>query len=214
MKEGAGADGGRAPIDELNDGFALFCKEVADDEYARKRAEVAVVTFGGVARVAIDFTEGRNLQPRTFAADGGTPMGAAIEIAVDEITKQKQAYKEAGLLYYRPWLFAISDGAPTDPEAFEHSTQRLRDLEAAKGVNVFSVGVGPHADYEQLGKLSGARTPLALKGLSFGELFQWLSSSMGSVSQSQPPATDSDSSGAAETEQLALPPPTWAAVPL
>ena len=42
-------------------------------------------------------------------------MGAAIEIAIDEIARQKQAYKDAGLLYYRPWLFAISDGAPTDP---------------------------------------------------------------------------------------------------
>jgi uncharacterized protein YegL len=202
MSERHGADG-RVPIDELNDGFALFCKEVGEDEYASKRTEVAVVTFGGVARVAIDFTEGRDLQPQRFAADGGTPMGAAIDIAIDEIARQKQAYKDAGLLYYRPWLFAISDGAPTDPDAFARATQRLRDLEAAKGINVFAVGVGPHADFMQLAKLSARRDPLALKGLSFKELFQWLSSSMGAVSQSQPPTGDGKS------EKLPLPEPTW-----
>jgi uncharacterized protein YegL len=101
--------GGPTPIDELNDGFVEFCKSIADDDLARKRVEVSVVTFGGDARVAIDFTEGRDLQPQRFKADGGTPMGAALNIAVEELTNQKQAYKDAGLLYYRPWLFVITE---------------------------------------------------------------------------------------------------------
>jgi uncharacterized protein YegL len=210
MSEGSAADGGRTPIDELNDGFALFCKEIGEDEYAGKRAEIAVITFGGTARVAIDFTEGRELQPQRFAAGGGTPMGSAIDIAINEITMQKQAYKEAGLLYYRPWLFALSDGAPTDPDLFEASARRLRELEARNGVNVFAVGVGQNASLEQLAMLTDSRKPMALKGLAFGELFQWLSSSMGTVSQSAPPAIN----GADDTEQFALPPAGWGTVPL
>jgi len=204
--------GGPAPIDELNDGFVEFCKSIADDDLARKRVEVSVITFGPDARVAIDFTEGRDLQPQSFTADGGTPLGAALNIAAEELTSQKQAYKDAGLLYYRPWLFVITDGAPTDADEFEKAAKRVRQMEAAKGVNVFAVGVGSQANLTELEKLSDARPPLRLKGLKFRELFQWLSSSMMSVSDSTPPAHDGE--GGVEGEQLALAPATWAEVAL
>jgi uncharacterized protein YegL len=196
------------PIDELNDGFALFCEEIKKDDLARKRAEIAVITFGGTARVAIDFTEGRDLQPQRFPADGATPMGAALNLAADELTKQKQAHKAAGLLYYRPWLFLISDGTPTDEDVFEEAAARVRAMEAAHSVNVFSVGVGEDAEMSQLAKISAARPPLKLKGLSFIELFQWLSASMKAVSQSAPP---NGAAGELAGQQLSLDPVSaWA----
>ena len=68
-------------------------------------------------------------------------MGAAVDLAMSELAAQKQAYKAAGLEYYRPWLFLISDGAPTDAGVFTQASDRLRTLEAAKGVSVFSVAV-------------------------------------------------------------------------
>jgi uncharacterized protein YegL len=214
---GQASAGGVRPIDELNSGFSMFCDEIKSDDTARKRAEIAVITFGGVARVAIDFTEGRDLQPQTFVADGGTPMGAAVNIALDEIARQKQTYKDAGLLYYRPWLFVISDGAPTDQATFDQAAQRAREVEAAKGISVFSVGVGDGADMTQMEKLSALRPPLRLKGLSFRELFSWLSGSMERVSQSRPPNPTSPGTptGGNTGEQLALAPvDAWAQVPL
>src|SRR5688572_33007518 len=98
------------PMDELNRGFALFCEEIKKDDLAKKRAEVAVITYGGRARVEIPFTEGRDLQPRQLAASGDTPMGAALNLALDQLAQQKQAYRQAGLEYYRPWLFVLTDG--------------------------------------------------------------------------------------------------------
>ena len=68
-----------SPIDLLNGGFEFFCDEIKKDELAKKRAEIAVITFGGVARVEIPFTEGRDLQARRLTANGGTPMGGCPE---------------------------------------------------------------------------------------------------------------------------------------
>lgn len=200
-----------APIRELNDGFDLFCKEIKEDPLAKKRTEVTVITFGGVARVEIPFTEGRDLMPRSFIASGGTPMGAALDLALNELQAQKQAYKQAGLEYYRPWMFVITDGAPTDGHAFESAAVRVKTAEAAKGVTVFSVGVGPAADLSQLAKLSADRQPVMLNGLSFRELFSWLSASMKVVSNSRTfGSSDTGVATAEAMEQNPLPPPGWA----
>jgi uncharacterized protein YegL len=197
-------------IDELNAGFAAFCRQIKTDDLAKKRAEISVITFGGEARVAIGFTEGRDLQPQTFKAAGATPMGHALHIAVDELTRQKQDYKHAGLLYYRPWLFIVTDGAATDvPEPFDSATRRVRELEAAKGVNVFAIGVGNHADFDQLSRLSDVRQPLRLKGLSFSEFFLWLSASMSAASTS-----DGAAVSGGNDQSLSLPPAAWGEIAL
>jgi uncharacterized protein YegL len=83
-------------------------------------------------------------------------------------------------------------------------------MEAAKGVNVFAVGVGNSVDFTELKKLSAKHEPFRLKGLSFVELFQWLSSSLSKVGDSALPALTDD--GNTPDEMLALPPAVWVAL--
>jgi uncharacterized protein YegL len=192
------------PISQLNRGFELFCEEIKADELAKKRAEITVITFGGSARVVIPFTEGRYLQPRTLGASGGTPMGAALNIALDQLTRQKRAYRQAGLEYYRPWLFLLTDGAPTDGNAFTTAADRVRQAELERKVSVFAIGVGPQADLGRLRALSEQRVPAMLDELSFTEFFSWLSASLSAVSASNAFGV----AGAAD--QIPLPPAGWA----
>jgi uncharacterized protein YegL len=199
------------PISELNRGFELFCNEIRADELAKKRAEVTVITFGGMARVEIPFTEGRDLQPRTLRPSGDTPMGAALHLALDQLEQQKQAYRQAGLEYYRPWLFVLTDGAPTDRGAFTEAAARVREAEASRKVSVFGIGVGPNANLDRLQELSAQRVPLRLDGLSFREFFSWLSASLSAASAST--AFGSSDAGVAQAEadeQIPLPPAGWA----
>jgi len=194
-----------AAIDELNRGYAALCESLAEDPLARNRTEIAVITFGGTAQLAVGFTEARYLEPSTFTAQGMTPMGAALELGLGELLARKQAYREAGLEYFRPWLFMISDGEPTDGERFTAAAGRVREVEAQKGVAVFAVGI-KDANMETLATLSNVREPKMLDGLKFIELFQWLSASMMVVSQSVPGASDADIAQQDSEEQLALPP--------
>jgi uncharacterized protein YegL len=198
-------------IASLNAGFEKFCESIEANDRAKKRAEVAVITFGGVARVDIDFTEGRDLPPRQFAAVGGTPMGAALDIAMDELEAQKAAYKAAGLEYYRPWLFLISDGAPTDGDVFDRAVRRVRTAEAAKGVTVFCVGVGVDADLAKLNEI-GERDAVMLDGYAFEEMFTWLSNSIGAVAHSPSHGQDEEEikrKAEDPNAQVALQPANW-----
>ncbi|MFO7622751.1 MAG: hypothetical protein R6V73_00225, partial [Anaerolineales bacterium] len=47
-------------------------------------------------------------------AQGDTPMGEAMRRALELIQDRKEIYKQNGLDYFRPWIFLITDGRPTD----------------------------------------------------------------------------------------------------
>jgi uncharacterized protein YegL len=48
----------------------------------------------------------------------------AISLSIDLVRARKEFYREAGIAYYRPWIFVINDSYATDSWAV-----------AARGVN-------------------------------------------------------------------------------
>jgi len=185
-----------APIDALNQGLIVFKQQLAKDPQASKRVEIAVISFADDVTDIQDFVTVDAFDPPTLSAGGGTSMGAGIIRALDMIEARKQLYKKNGVTYYRPWVFMITDGEPTD--SIETASQRIGDAETKKKVAFFPVGV-EGANMGVLKQVS-VRSPVKLKGLDFSAMFVWLSQSMGGVSRSR---TD---------EMVALPPAGWASV--
>ncbi|HTU67756.1 MAG TPA: VWA domain-containing protein [Steroidobacteraceae bacterium] len=168
-------------IQQLNRGLDEFAQQLRADSMAAKRVEVAVVTFGPV-EVTQPFVTADSFVAPDLRADGGTPMGEAIVRATQLVADRKRAYRDNGIGYYRPWIFMISDGEPTDD--ITAAAKKIRDGEAKKSFMFYAVGV-ENADIATLAKVA-VRKPLRLKGLKFGQLFVWLSDSLSSVSRSQP----------------------------
>ena len=168
------------PISELNLGLQAFKDELASDSLAMKRVEVGLITFGPV-HTRSEFVNPDAFDPMTLDCTGDTPMGAAIERGLDMIQQRKDAYKANGVAYYRPWIFLITDGGPTD--AYQNAANRIKAGEESKAFSFFAVGV-EGADMERLAEIS-AREPLKLEGLKFRDLFAWLSASLSNVSRSQ-----------------------------
>src|ERR1700761_6774885 len=125
-------------IAELNEGLAQFKRELLTDEMAAKRVEVAIIGFGPV-EVLTPFVSPDAFTPPKLIANGDTPMGAAIQQAITLVEQRKQEYRQYGIHYYRPWIFLITDGEPTDQYA--GATQALQDGLRRKNFEFFAVGV-------------------------------------------------------------------------
>jgi uncharacterized protein YegL len=190
---------GGDPVRALNEGLQAFRNDLNTDELARRRVEVAIITFGsqGVQTVQ-DFVTADSWTPPLLSAGGATPMGGALTAGLQLLRDRKDMYKRAGLQYFRPWVFLITDGEPTD--AYEEPARQMRQADTDHGLAFFVVGV-ERANLTKLAEIaSPERPPLKLRGLQFGELFLWLSQSQQRVSHSR------------VGEQLALPPVGWSEV--
>ncbi|NLV39601.1 MAG: VWA domain-containing protein [Candidatus Hydrogenedentes bacterium] len=173
------------PITELQAGLEGYCDELAADPLARKRVEIGIVTFGGPPRVVQPFSTADAVSVPQLQARGDTPMGQAVNMGLSLLDERKKEYKQHGIPYYRPWVFLITDGAPTDDStpAWQEAVARLRTGQEERAFLFFAVGV-ERANMDVLKQLSVSRDPLKLKGLRFRDLFSWLSNSQQAVSRS------------------------------
>lgn len=171
-------------ITALNEGLKVFETTLKGDDLASRRVEVAVVTFDSEVKVVQDFVTADQFQAPTLTAQGRTVMGAGILEALDLLQTRKAEYRRHGRMYYRPWIFMITDGGPTDQPAVPRAVESLQAAEKGNHVAFFAVGV-EGANMEMLTAIA-VRQPLRLKGLNFKELFVWLSRSMETVTQGRP----------------------------
>jgi len=176
------------PIDELNKGVELFFDAIREDEIAMYSAEVSLVTFGDSVESVLDFCSlERNPLVPELRANGLTPMGEAVNLALDKLEERKQMYKKVGVDYYQPWLVLMTDGSPNgDPKELERAVTRTVEMVGSRKLTVFPIGIGSSADMNVLARFSPNRAPLRLQGLKFHEFFAWLSKSVSKTSQSIP----------------------------
>ena len=175
----ASMDGER--IHALNAGVQIFIDAIKADEMACFSVELGVITAGGRVREELPLTTACNIQNFSpLSATGNTPLGEAVELALQRLEDRKAEYKRAGVAYYQPWLVIISDGEPTD--SWQAAAQKAMSMSQSKRLVVLPIGVAG-ADMGNLSQFSH-RGAKVLSGLKFRELFEWLSASMARVSAS------------------------------
>lgn len=167
-------------IDHVNDGVQQLINELNQDSLAAKRVELSIVGFGPVHEIC-DFTTVNEITYSPCTPSGATPMGEAINVAIKKLELRKESYRQAGVDYYRPWIFLLTDGGPTDH--WEDAASNIKKGEKKGKFTFFSVGV-EGADMSVLNQLS-SRPPAKLKGYSFKEMFSWLSKSLTTISNSR-----------------------------
>ncbi len=175
------------PIKQLNAGLAALEKELKEDIDASARVQLLIVKAFGKDEIKIEsnWTDAMNFTAPTMEASGLTPLGKAMETALQKIEEQKCLYDSCGVTSKRPWIFLISDGEPTD-YGWEDSAELCRYAQKNKKVVIHAIGT-QGANLEKLAKFS-ILPPKRLTGLKFTEFFLWLSRSVSCISKAAPNA--------------------------
>jgi len=170
-------------IESLNSAINQFKSQLSNDEMAQKRVDVAIIEFNDTANIIQDFTPIIQMQPVVLSADGLTAMGAGINLAIDKVKERTRFYASLGVPCFKPWIFMITDGVPTDD--IEHAARRIEE-EENKGshgkLKFFALGIERY-DKETLFKLT--KRVMELTTTDFTGIFNWMSESMVAISVSR-----------------------------
>ena len=199
------------PIDELNKGVTLYFDAINNNEKTKEMVEISIITFGnkefspivpeherepkkGVKKI-IDFDEANVGNAPVLVADGFTPMGEAVEMALDLLEKRKEVYKETAGVYKQPWLVIMTDGYPYDyqskmrekgsydGESVNEPAKKVADLVNDKKLVVIPIALGDDANMDILGKFSPKNKPVKIQDIQFEKFFEFLSQSQANPDQ-------------------------------
>lgn len=128
---------------------------------------VSVITFGGGAAIHTAPTAAAQVAWKDLQADGGTPMGEALEIA-KKLIEDKQALLSSA---YRPAVVLVSDGQPTD-EWQGPLNAFIKEGRSAK-CDRMSMGIGSDVDESVLSAfIAGTPHPL-YRAANAGQLHEF-----------------------------------------
>jgi uncharacterized protein YegL len=183
-----------APIQSVREGLEQFQREVANDPFARDVVKVGVITFASDAQLVTGgLVPISDFQPPQLVASGVTRLDLAFKVLLESMDRDvRHPVKGGHKGDWRPVVFILTDGRPTDENG--HETDRLwrpaRDavINRPKGMNkpsvIVAVGCGPDVDDETLKAIStDTAFRMGSDEAAFVALFQYLSRSITSSVQ-------------------------------
>lgn len=172
-------------IEALNDAVQEMLESFGAEDDTRAEIHVSVITFGKEgAKVHQSLTPASKVQWVRMTAAGGTPMGAAFDVATGMIEDRGQIPSRA----YRPTIVLVSDGQPTDE--WQAPLKRLFESQRASKAGRFAMGIGDDADAAMLGAFLAtpeARVYRAHEARQIKQFFRWVTMSVTQRSRSANP---------------------------
>lgn len=155
-------------IDALNDALAELHRAVGTDPVVADKTRFCLIGFSGGAEV---------LQPLCRLSDvveivglttqAGTSFGGAFTLLRETIERDVELLKADAHRVYRPAVFFLSDGHPTDPATWPDAYDLLRDPGWAPRPNIIAFGIGD-ADASTIGRIGTFQAFMSTGGVSPG----------------------------------------------
>lgn len=186
------------PIQAVNVGLHALLASLRQNPFALESASLCIVTFDARVTEILPMTPLEDIVlPDVVCPDSGpTFLGAALHAICDMLERdvRKSTLDQKG--DWRPLLFVMTDGKPSDTQAYQEAIARVKQADFA---TVVACAAGPKSDPAQLRPLTDRVVSLdTLDSASFASFFQWVSSAV---------TAGSASVGAVGAPELPPPPP-------
>jgi uncharacterized protein YegL len=122
----------------------------------RGRFDIAIVSFNGSVELTQDLAKVAGMNRPELRAGGLSGMANAIHFAIDLVEDRIKDYRDAEILYYKPWIVLITDGV---------SAYGVRELDEALG-SVDHAGLSSYLLFFVVGIEGADKTKLDLFDLA------------------------------------------------
>ena len=102
------------PIAAVKNGVEMLLSTLRQDPYALETAYISIITFDSTAQQIVPLTDLINFKVPDLVASGTTALGSALTLVSSRIEKEVQKTTAETKGDWRPLVFVMTDGAPTD----------------------------------------------------------------------------------------------------
>ncbi|WP_461098253.1 TerY-C metal binding domain-containing protein [Spirosoma luteolum] len=168
------------PIDRVQEGINTIVRDLRTDPYALETVYVSLIVFAGKARRIAPLIELPQFYPPRLPIGAGTSLGEALYTLMDDISKQVVQATTQTKGDWKPLVFLLTDGVPTDDYSaalYEWKT-RFKNR-----VHMVAIGFGEDVDTRALADLTDyVFTFNDTDSASYVKFFRWISQSVKSSS--------------------------------
>lgn len=177
-------------IEAVKQGIRSLVAELKSDPQALETAYLSVITFSNTAKQVEKLTELMLFQEPEFVTAGATMFGRALELLIECINTEVRKSTETQKGDWKPLVFILTDGAPSDVLDFKRCAEILKTMPIA---NIVACAAGADAKTEYLKMITD--NVFMMNSLSAGDMakfFAWVSSSI-KMTSNKPGALLNDS---------------------
>ncbi|MBE6854633.1 MAG: VWA domain-containing protein [Ruminococcus sp.] len=170
------------PIEAVRQGVKMLLSELRGDPQALETAYLSIITFASSAQQISPLTELMLVKEPTINAGGATALGGALRVLMDCVQKEVRQSTETQKGDWRPLVFILTDGEPTDTAEFE---AMLPQIKQAKLGNIIACAAGSRANTAHLKRITDSVLMMnSLSADDMAKFFAWVSGSVKMSSKS------------------------------
>lgn len=172
------------PIQAVNVGLQAMLASLRQNPFALESVYLSVITFDGKINEIMPLTalELVSLPEIVCPTSGPTFLGEALNFICDKVVQEVRLSSSEQKGDWRPLLFIMTDGKPSDTQVFNESIPRVKQAHFA---SVIACAAGPKSVPHQLKQLTEHVVSLdTMDSNSFSSFFQWVSAAVTASSRS------------------------------
>ena len=141
-----------------------FYKTIQAEQFLNARIDIAAVSMGDNLRMLEEFIplEHSTLPEMTIRPKGDTPIGQALNLALDRLAEQETVYRRKGWSSVTPQLLLLSDGQSTDE--IGSAVARIQALTRAGRLICRVIATGDNPEMTTLHAIAGGQVIPAERG--------------------------------------------------
>jgi uncharacterized protein YegL len=167
------------PIAAMEMGLKALLSDLRNDPQALETVWLSVITFASTAQQITPLTDVNDFPPAELVASGTTALGEAIDLLAQCIEQEVRKTGPDQKGDWRPMVFLLTDGEPTDE--WERPVETFRARGAA---NIIACGAGSEVNDATLKRVGD--TVVRLKDTqpgTLGAFLKWVTASVTTASQ-------------------------------